>query len=291
MDWLEKYDDFIQDDDNGGYSTPTTTKRATAAADEERKPRTMAKSRLIEEEDEEEEVRRVPRKRIKQEEEEEDGGRGDVQFTQRVVKAPRDQHVYPSDVRFAAEVLTGYQDDFPFASAPGFSSFITFLEMITSQADSSTVIDPPIIMYYVYDTVVNNVYFREVIPVSTYMMLLALHAKFSLRITPRATTEPIDMEQFFIKAPSASSSKGTSTGVVKAATFNANKMLKDLLDELENGYEIAEQVGHHMYSLGPMNPRDACSFEFIEAQKEVISQIIQGDYKVAVPRPTSAKKK
>lgn len=247
-DWLSKYEKDFQDGDGGGGDddTPKPQKRSRAT------------TAAVFEEDEVDGPVKNRNNTVK------------MQFTNPVSKLPSNTTIYPRAIKDAAHTLLAYED-YPFAHSGQYDAFQTLLSLITTQPDDAMRVNPFVALWYVCDTGVSLVYFREVVRLSEYLLLLALHATFTLQITKTARVTNISIDDISVKA---AFSDEQST---KASTLH----VQEVLASLEIDPDVVDQVHYHMETLGPRDPAEVCDPDFVSAQQQVVSEILQGLYTAA----------
>lgn len=126
-------------------------------------------------------------------------------------------------------------------------------------------VDPLVAMHHFTDTGHCKIYLKEVVPVSTYLLLCALGCTYCIQVTPKARTAP----EAFTSVP-VKPYKGNTVNE-NVQTFGAEEILAKKAEP-----ELLEQVKAYMLSLGPMSSMTVADREWINEQLESFKEILEG---------------
>jgi hypothetical protein len=147
------------------------------------------------------------------------------------------------------------------------------LMLLLQCTDEGAIVDPLITLYKSVSTGTCNIYLKETIPLSVFLMALVLKATFFVQVTGKAKTPVETFDTVAVKPFKKNADEITSGG---AQPFDIEKAVQDKL-ELRNAHDLVEQVVAYMHVVGPISSMEACDGEFIETHIESVKKIFAGD--------------
>lgn len=126
-------------------------------------------------------------------------------------------------------------------------------------------VDPLVTMFYFADTGSCKIHLKEVVPISTYLLLCALGCTYFVQVTAKAKTAP----EFFGSVP-VKPFKGNQNND-NIQPFGAEEILATKVEP-----EMMEQVKAYMLSLGPLSSVTVSDREWINEQMGSFKEILEG---------------
>jgi hypothetical protein len=136
---------------------------------------------------------------------------------------------------------------------------------LASKYGTDVQVDPLVSMVYFADTGSCKIHLKEVVPISTYLLLCVLGCTYFVQVTPKAKTAP----ELFSIVP-VKPFKGNQ-GNDNVQTFGTEEILTAKVEP-----ELMEQVKAYMLSLGPLSSVTVSDREWINEQLESFKQILDG---------------
>jgi hypothetical protein len=155
-------------------------------------------------------------------------------------------------------------------------------QIVQKCEDEFTRIDPLITISKTISTGHCNIYVKEVVPVSRFLIARALHATFVLQITGRVKTDPQPFDDNEINVRPFRREANSGSFADRYASFGLAELD---LERQVNDPDTLDQVEAHMISLGPLKPVDACNPEWLEDQQETVSALLKGERVAMKPKP------
>lgn len=277
-----------------GYSTMSTNKRtntepgaAAYVSDSPPPPRQGGRRvTFTNNNDEDDEPRRkpVPRKKqrpvlLEEEDDEEDDApaksftkllaSSGKQLTMTATRKPQSNRKISTRDKLACETLVAHADAIRMTN-----NTREELMLLLQCTDEGAIVDPLITLYKSVSTGTCNIYVKETIPLSVFLMALVLKATFFVQVTGKAKTPEETFDTVAIKPFKKNADEiGNGGG---AQPFGIEKAVQDKL-ELRNAQDLVEQVVAYMHVVGPISSMEACDGEFIETHIESVKKIFSGD--------------
>jgi hypothetical protein len=280
-----------------GYSTMSNNKRtntepgAAAYVSDSPPPRQGGRRvTFTNNNDEDDEPRRKPVPRKKQrpvlleeeDDEEDDQGGGKPSFTKLLASSgkqltmtatrkPQSNRKISTRDKLACETLVAHADAIRMTN-----NTREELMLLLQCTDEGAIVDPLITLYKSVSTGTCNIYVKETIPLSVFLMALVLKATFFVQVTGKAKTPEETFDTVAIKPFKKNADEIGIDGGGGAQPFGIEKAVQDKL-ELRNAQDLVEQVVAYMHVVGPISSMEACDGEFIETHIESVKKIFSGD--------------
>lgn len=180
----------------------------------------------------------------------------------------------PYEVRTAMAVVLGCPQDTGLSE----EARLVLEHRLEQSEDEWTRIDPLVSVCKTINTGHCNIYVKEVVPISRWLVARALRCEYALRITGKARIEglPYDDNEIVVKPY-----KGHEGAAERYASFGLAAL------DLEGvaGPDALLQVEAHMLQLGPLSPADVCDPTWLDEQAEVVSALVRGERVAMKPKP------
>lgn len=149
--------------------------------------------------------------------------------------------------------------------------------------DEFTVIDPMVQLCKTLSTGTCNIYLKEAVPVSRYLMVRALRAQYTVQITTKIKTTPLPYDDNELIVKPFRRPGGFPRD--RYAAFGITALdLRELCTD-----EVLEQVDAYMVSLGPLSPTMASNPQWLDEQVDSVSALLRGERVVLKPKPQPAR--
>ena len=144
--------------------------------------------------------------------------------------------------------------------------------------DEWTRIDPLVSVCKTLNTGHCNIYLKEVVPISRWLVVRALRCEYALRITGKAHMEalPYDDNEIVVRPY-----RGREGAAERYASFGLAAL------DLEGvaGPDALLQVEAYMLQLGPLSPADVCDPTWLDEQGEMVGALLRGERVAMKPKP------
>lgn len=147
------------------------------------------------------------------------------------------------------------------------------VEMIMQCTDDGTIVDPQITIYASVPTGTCQIYMKEVVPLSLFLIALACKAMYFVQVTGKSKSTPANFDSVVCKPYKGDAEQQPNM----AQPFELEKIINDQLAQ-EGQEDKIDQVMAYMYVIGPVSSQDACDREFIETHLEQVKRIFSGEF-------------
>lgn len=190
------------------------------------------------------------------------------QMTMTATRKPQSNRKISTRDKLACELLLEHADEMRISN-----NTREELALLLQCTDAGTVVDPLITLYKSITTGTCNIYVKETIPVSVFLMALVLKATFFVQVTGKAKTPE---ETFDTVAVKPFKKGADETSAVAVQTFDIEKAVHEKLVQRE-AQDLVEQVVAYMHVVGPTSSAEACDGEFLATHLESMKKIFSGE--------------
>jgi hypothetical protein len=149
------------------------------------------------------------------------------------------------------------------------------LSMVASSPNELCVVDPHVWMRGFVDTGTCRVCLCEALPISEYLLARALRLSFSVQITPKAKTPPLEYEEAAASDIVLKPWTGDKPTASHAQPYGCSEQVRARMESAHP--KLVQQVEVYMYALGPLSPALVVELEWVEAQLEAMKKILSGE--------------
>ena len=192
------------------------------------------------------------------------------QLTMTATRKPQSNRKISTRDKLACETLVAHADAIRMTN-----NTREELMLLLQCTDEGAIVDPLITIYKSVSTGTCNIYLKETVPLSVFLMALVLKATFFVQVTGKAKTPVETFDTVAIKPFKKNADDIVANGG-GAQPFDIEKAVQDKL-ELRSAQDLVEQVVAYMHVVGPISSMEACDGEFIETHIESIKKIFAGE--------------
>lgn len=192
------------------------------------------------------------------------------QLTMTATRKPQSNRKISTRDKLACETLVAHAEAIRMTN-----NTMEELMLLLQCTDEGAIVDPLITLYKSVSTGTCNIYLKETVPLSVFLMALVLKATFFVQVTGKAKTPVETFDTVAIKPFKKNANDIVANGG-GAQPFDVEKAVQDKL-ELRSAQDLVEQVVAYMHVVGPISSMEACDGEFIETHIESIKKIFSGD--------------
>ena len=192
------------------------------------------------------------------------------QLTMTATRKPQSNRKISTRDKLACETLVAHADAIRMTN-----NTREELMLLLQCTDEGAIVDPLITIYKSVSTGTCNIYLKETVPLSVFLMALVLKATFFVQVTGKAKTPVDTFDTVAIKHFKKNADDIVANGG-GAQPFDIEKAVQDKL-ELRSAQDLVEQVVAYMHVVGPISSMEACDGEFIETHIESIKKIFAGE--------------
>lgn len=192
------------------------------------------------------------------------------QLTMTATRKPQSNRKISTRDKLACETLVAHADAIRMTN-----NTREELMLLLQCTDEGAIVDPLITLYKSVSTGTCNIYLKETVPLSVFLMALVLKATFFVQVTGKAKTPVETFDTVAIKPFKKNANDIVANGG-GAQPFDIEKAVQDKL-ELRSAQDLVEQVVAYMHVVGPILSMEACDGEFIETHIESIKKIFAGE--------------